>query len=254
VDAGTAAAPAPVDPELVSSLEDKRRSIRQIEEQRQRELDGLKQQLSQAQLTLTPQHPTVIALQQKVDALSKPPPELLGLKAEERTLMAQIAPQIAPQASSASTSPPAAPAGNAPPRGAAPRAGPPSAAAPVNTALRSPVSEREDPALAPARGKLEAAIHRYQDVMARLDSARLELDITRTAFRHRYAVITPAEVPRGPKKPIAQLITAGSLLAAALLALLFAALADWRAGRVLEVWQIRRQLKLEVLGELEGPR
>jgi hypothetical protein len=242
-----ATAPPPVaapDPDLTKALEEKRRQIRALEDERQRERDGLKQQLVQAQLTLTPLHPTVIALQQQLDALSKPSPELEQLRAQERALMAQIAPPLAPSGSAAI--PPA------PPR-MAPLPGAPQPPPLAPLAARPRLPAKEDPALAPARSKLEAAIHGYQDVMARLDGARLELDITRTAFRYRYTVITPAEVPRRTKKPITELVTIGSLLAAALLALLGSAAADWRSGRVIETWQVRRRLKLEILGELDGP-
>ena len=42
-----------------------------------------------------------------------------------------------------------------------------------------------------------------------------------------------------------------SVIGAALLALLMAAGADLGSGRILEEWQVRRQLKLEVLGEFD---
>ena len=80
------------DPELVKALEEKRRQIHLFEDMHAREIETLKQQLLQAQLTLTPQHPTVIALQQKVDTLSQPSSELAQLKNEERSLMAQLTP------------------------------------------------------------------------------------------------------------------------------------------------------------------
>ena len=64
------------DPDVAAALEDKRQQIRSLEAGRQRELETLRAQLAQAQLTLTPQHPTVIALQQKVDTLSAPDPQL----------------------------------------------------------------------------------------------------------------------------------------------------------------------------------
>ncbi|MDP9001836.1 MAG: hypothetical protein M3O46_17185, partial [Myxococcota bacterium] len=110
-----------------------------------------------------------------------------------------------------------------------------------------------DQRLAPAHSKLDAAIYRYQEIMARVDDAKLELDMKRTEFRYRFSVITPPEVPKGPKKPIAVLLGIGSVLAAFVLAFLAAAAADWRAGRFLETWQIRRYLKIDVLGELEPP-
>jgi hypothetical protein len=43
------------------------------------------------------------------------------------------------------------------------------------------------------------------------------------------------------------------VLGAILVALLSAATADWLTGRVLETWQVRRRLKLEVLGEFDQP-
>jgi uncharacterized protein involved in exopolysaccharide biosynthesis len=234
------APPAPeIDADLTKALEDKRRQIRTVEESRQRTLDALKQQLVQAQLTLTEMHPTVIALQQKIEALSDPPPELTTLKNEERALMSEIAP--------------------APVSGAPPPPHPLTAGNPVvelRRAIALPAelkASQQDPSLAPARSRLDAAIFRYQNVMANIDSAKLELDITRTAFRYRYSVITPAELPRGPKKPIALLVGVGSVLGAIVVAMLGAASADWQGGRILEAWQVKRRLKLEVLGELEPP-
>ncbi len=72
------------DADLARALEEKRKEIKTFEDDRQRRLDALKQQLVQAQLTLTAQHPTVVALQQKVDDFSQPSPELARLKGEER--------------------------------------------------------------------------------------------------------------------------------------------------------------------------
>ena len=129
---------------------------------------------------------------------------------------------------------------------------PPPPALPAAPEARA-ASLREEPALAPARERLEAAIYRYQDVMARIDAAKLELDISRTEFRYRYSVITPAEVPRGPTRPIGMIVGVASLVGAMLAALLGAAGADLVEGRILEPWQLRRRFKIEVLGEFEPP-
>ncbi|MDP9151549.1 MAG: hypothetical protein M3O36_16635 [Myxococcota bacterium] len=231
------------DPDVAKALEEKRRQIRLVEDEHQRELDGMRQQLMQAQLTLTPMHPTVIALQQKVDTLSRPSPDLIQLKNEERALMSQIV--LAPTGGGlgAGALRPAAVGVPAP----EPRA------AWGNSSNGNGPNHETDPSLAPARKRLEAAIERYQDIQARIDSAKLELDISRTAYRYRYSVITPAEVPRVPKKPVALLVGIGSVLAAVLLAILGAAATDRYRGHVLETWEVRRRLKLDVLGELEPP-
>jgi uncharacterized protein involved in exopolysaccharide biosynthesis len=226
------------DVDLTKALEEKRRQIRVLQDSHDRELEALKQQLVQAQLTLAAAHPTVIALQQKIDTMSQPSPDLTVLKGEERALLAQIA------LASLSSGTPSLP--GIPGVAAAPARSPSAAAA-----AKFPL---EDPRTGAARARLEATMRRYQDVIARLDSARLELDITRTAYRYRYSVVTPAEVPRGPKKRTPQIIGIASLLAGALLALLAAAAVDFRSGRILETWQVRRLLGVEVVGELDPPR
>jgi uncharacterized protein involved in exopolysaccharide biosynthesis len=235
------------DADLARALEEKRKEIKTFEDDRQRQVDALKQQLVQAQLTLTAQHPTVVALQQKVDDFSQPSPELARLKGEERAIMTQLAPTVDSSAPSVG--------GGVGPAVLRPSAGGPTAAqTALQAAQAAAQAEREDPALVAPRERLTAAIHRYQDVMANIESAKLQADISRTAYRYRYRVITPAEVAVGPKKPIATIVGIASLLGAALIALLAAALADWSAGIILETWQVRRALKLEVLTELDPPR
>jgi uncharacterized protein involved in exopolysaccharide biosynthesis len=244
---GARAAPAPrrrvvaaVDADLAEALLEKRQQIKTFEDDRKRTLDALKQQLMQAQLTLTAMHPTIVALQKQVDDLGQPSPELARLKAEERAIMAQLA------------SPPVAVASNGVTM-AMPRSASPASSLAPGSPVPNAVSEREDPVFAAPRERLSRAISRYQDVMARIDAAKLQLDISRTAYQYRYRVITPAEVALAPKKPIAQLVGIASLLGSLLVAFLVAAFADWSAGLILETWQVRRVLKLDVLSELDPP-
>ena len=233
-----------VDADFATALEDTRQQIRALEAERQRELDTLRGQLAQAQLTLTPQHPTVIALQQKIDALSGPDAQLAQLKAGERNLLTQMA------------SAPAAPNAPMPPRPASLQDQPASGAGPVAPsapALAPPTKWEEDARTQIVRSKLDGAIRSYQDAMGRIDVANTELEILRTAFKYRYTVVTPAEVPSNPKKPTATIIGVGSVMGALLLAFLLAGGADAWSGRVIEEWQVRRRLKLEILGEFHLP-
>jgi uncharacterized protein involved in exopolysaccharide biosynthesis len=236
------------DPDLTTALEDARRQIRALEDERQRELDTLRSQLAQAQLTLTPQHPTVIALQRKIDTLSAPDPQIAQLKAGERALLAQMGPRT----------PVVVPSLTTPRAGTAPDA--PSSDPAPTTASSPPtpmISDWGDDALSQiVRSKLEGAIRSYQDASGRLDVANTELEIVRNAFKYRYSVVTPAEVPREPKKSTTTIVGVGSVLGGLLLGLLLAAGADSWSGRVLEEWQVPRRLKLEILGEfhLAGAR
>jgi uncharacterized protein involved in exopolysaccharide biosynthesis len=231
--------PVPIDPALASALEEKRVRIRTVEQQQQRTIEALNQQLVQAQLTLTPMHPTVIALQQQIDSTSQPLAELKQLRSDERALMAQIAPPMPNAVPSLPTV-----------RSAAADTVGPSTFPPPSLPF---LATDKDGVVELAKAELSTAIQGYETAMARIDAAKVELDITRAAYKHRYTVITPAELPSKPKKPIAQLVAVGSVIGALVLAFLLAALADLGQGRILESWQFRRRFKLDVLGEFDVP-
>lgn len=248
--AGAGASPAMVvDADLAKALEEKRAQLRSAEEGQRRNLETLRAQLVQAQLTLTPMHPTVIALQQQVDAMSQPSPELMQLRSDERALMAQLAP---PRPGPVTAAP--APYRGAPDRGAPAATTDPSAApSPAPTGALSLTSLDRDGPLQIAQAKLGSAIRSSEDALARVDAVKEELDFTRAAYKYRYSVFTPAEVPTKPKKATAALVGVASVIGAALLAILLAAASDIATGVILESWQVRRQLKLEVLGEFDRP-
>jgi uncharacterized protein involved in exopolysaccharide biosynthesis len=236
------------DPDVTRALEEKRLQIRALEDARQHTIGSLRQQLVQAQLTLTPMHPSVIALQQQLDAVSQTPPELAQLRTEERTLMAQLVPpRVAPAASS---TPRPGFGARSPFAFGAPAADAGTAAEIDPLPVLNP--DRDGP-LRLEESKLTSAIREYEDAMGRIDSARVELEITRAAYKYKYTVVTPAELPKSPKKATARTVAIGSVVGAVLLALLLAAGLDLARGSILETWQVRRRLKLQVLGELDRP-
>jgi uncharacterized protein involved in exopolysaccharide biosynthesis len=241
--AGTVPAARLPDVDLAKALEEKRLQIRGAEEAHERGIETLRQQLVQAQLTLTPMHPTVVALQQQIEAMSQPSAEYLQLKSAERALMAQIATLSVPAPTPAAITPRYALSGT-PSSDAGAQAVPPALL---------PADLDRDGQLQLAQSKLQSAIRGYDDALGRLDAAKVELDITHAAYKHQYTVVTPAELPKEPKKATAQLVGVGSILAGATLALLVAAFADVLGGLILESWQVRRKLRLDVLGELDKP-
>src|SRR5207253_56188 len=68
--------------------------------------------------------------------------------------------------------------------------------------------------------KIELA--KYQDLMGRLDAARIELDTARAAFKYRYGVVRPAQIPKNADKPKAAVLLGGGFVAGLLLGLLAA--------------------------------
>jgi hypothetical protein len=179
--------------------------------------------------------------------MSQTPPELAQMKADERALMAQLVPPR-PAPSAAGSTPTPAPFRSL--------FSPPPAAdagfAMMTDPLPMPSLDRDGP-LQLAQSRLASAIHAYEDAMGRIDAARVELDITRASYKYKYTVVTPAELPKSPKKATARVVGFASIIGAAVLALLLSAGLDLLKGSILESWQVRRRLKLEVLGELDRP-
>ena len=58
------------------------------------------------------------------------------------------------------------------------------------------------------------------------------------AFKYRYRMVVPPQIPNGPIKPKASLMMVAAAIAGLLLALFTTTLADLRSGVVLERWQL----------------
>ena len=249
-------APAPVaanpdtSVEDVAQLENVRRQIRDLEARQKGRLADAQRQLEDARVTMGPMHPTVKALNQKIEQLSEPSPELSALRGEEREIVARLATntRLAPLAGVAPSFVAPGPAG-----GGATRPAPTSAKSIAAAAQLLP-SPQDDPQLALARAKLSTAASHYDELLRRIDSAKIELDVTRAAFKYRYVVVRGPELPKKPRKPNVPLLVIGGLVAVAFLSFLLAGLRDLVSGRLLERWQVEQKLKLPVLGELAVSR
>jgi capsular polysaccharide biosynthesis protein len=244
--AGSPQPTAGADADMARQLEDVRSRIRSITQERDRQLMEAHQQLADARATLGPMHPTVVALNDKIAQLEAPPSELHALEERERQLVAALA---APAAASPAPSP-------------APMAAPTPFTAPVVTATPAPASStaptiaellRDDPEVALARSRLQAASAKYNELLSRIEAANIELEVTRAAFKYQYTVVRPPEIARKPSKPNVPLVMIATLLAAPLLAMLFAGIRDLLRGRFVEPWQVERHLNLPLLGELNPP-
>jgi hypothetical protein len=241
---GPTAPPAPaVDAALI---EQRRSAIKAIQEARTRRLTELNHQLEEALTTLAPAHPTVRALKQSIEQASQDPPELTRLLSDERSLAppdaakgatsATAAPMVAALAGATTYSPPV-----------------PTLASSVALARVPPVQPNEDPALTVARLKLQNATQKYDEIIARIESAKIELDVARAAFKYRFSILRPPEVPERPDRPKPALVALAGLVAAFLLCFGIAATVDLFRGRFVEPWQVKRKLGIPLLGEFSPP-
>jgi uncharacterized protein involved in exopolysaccharide biosynthesis len=218
---------------IAVDLAQKRSAIQAIEDPWQRRVVDLKGQLATLRLTYASAHPSVIALEERIRQASVEPPELTALKREEGGLLAQIR-QFSRGDGKIG-------------EGQGPLLGP------VREAAAEPAPPRDDsPELVSVRARLVAAVQKYEDLRDRIDSARLEINTARAAFKYRYAVVAPAEVPKKPVKPSVPLIVLGGLALGILLAFVAAAAKDFRSDRFIETWQIQR-LPIPVLAEVKTP-
>ncbi len=71
----------------------------------------------------------------------------------------------------------------------------------------------DDASVIYARALLRIDVDDYQDMVTRLNNARIELETARAAFPFRYTVTRPAERPRKPDSPNAALVIVGAVLA-----------------------------------------
>jgi len=229
------------DPELGKRLEEKKQQIRETEGERRHQLAEAKAQMTGLLATFTPSHPTVIGLQRKIDALSDEPQNLSALKNEERTLLNELAQVSGVKAAAIGG---AARGVGGGPVMSGPRAGMPVSAQDLEVA---------DPASSMALSKLQARIHKYEEFMDQISAAKLELDLARNAFKHRYNMYRPPELPSRTKHPVRILLSVAGALAGLLLAFGLSAAVDVAGGRFIEPWQVKRRLSLPVLGEVSDP-
>lgn len=229
----------PIDPALATLevlLEGKQRAIADLEEFRAKRRAQLETLLAEQKKTYGPSHPDIAQTEQSLQALTGESPQIATLKQEEAEIQEQIRRRGGAQ------------------RAPEPRASDP---APAAVVASSPSVLRLEPApeapVSYPRSRLKSAISEYEDLLGRLEGARIELDTARAAFKYRYGVISPAEVPKKPVSPVPVTFLGMGFVLALGLAVAAALLADVGRGRIVEPWQVKRFLGLEVLSEMPRP-
>ena len=227
--------PAPIDEEaarVLVGVQSKRRAIADLEEFRRRRITELQTRLQEQRATYSASHPSVLDTEQSLEAVRHESPQVAVLKRELAVLEADLKKTgvADPARKEVGRSTPvvfqAEHLGSTDPR------------------------EEDDPQIGYLREQVRFALTSYNSFLDRIEAARLELDSARAAFKYRYTVITPVQRPRGHIKPKPAMVLAASLIAGLVLAVLSTTLVDLRSRKLLENWQIERQLKLPLLAEV----
>lgn len=215
----------------------KRRAVADLEEFRSRRLTELQAQLAEQKVIYSKNHPVVVDSEQRIDALQKESPQIEALKRDERALIDEYKARGG-RDENAAVEPGTITAARGP--------------TDLDRVLTDVAPDlRDDPAITVARAQLAMATARYQDILMRIDAARIELDTARAAFKYRYTVVSPAQTPRNPIAPNVALIVFAGMLAGFFFAFLASTLLDLRKGKIVEPWQVESRLQLPVLAQLK---
>jgi uncharacterized protein involved in exopolysaccharide biosynthesis len=217
-----------------SRLEAVRRTILDLEQFRSRRLAELQATLADQRNAFGSAHPAIENTQQMIRALGTDSPQLVQLRREEQELRENLA-QMGVDASGPS---------------AASSTDPVMAMAALRGLERLQRDSVLNERLQYARSRLKMAVSSYEDLLSRIDAARIELETARAAFKYKYAVISPAELPRTAVSPRPLRVLVGGFALAVFLAVFVAVGLDVAAGRVQERWQMSRSIGLPVLAEV----
>jgi hypothetical protein len=209
----------------------KRRAIQELEDFRRRRLEELQKQLAEQRMTYASLHPIIRNTEQSIAALAGDSPQLGHLRREARELAGRYTElgggDIAGEGLSEPRLSRALPAGRP--------------------------SADENPGAEYARTQMRFTTEKYEELLSRIDAARIELETAQAAFKYRYAVLNPPQLPKGAQSPSLPTVLLGGLLAGLALGVLAARVRDWRAGWILSTWQIERQLGIRVLAQGRWP-
>jgi uncharacterized protein involved in exopolysaccharide biosynthesis len=210
--------------QLEVRLDAKRRALSDLEEFRRRRLDDLQAKLTELLHVYAPEHPQVIELQKSIESLAGPSPQLDQLRAEvgamELTLK-RLAPLRPP-------TPPATPG-----------------------AYELPNLPADDPHLDYEHAQLLAFQRQHQSLVDRIDAVRMEIDTAEVAFKYRYSIVSPPQMPRGPLHSYPLIVTVAGFFGGIAFAFFATSVRDILRARVIDRWQIERELGLTIIAEVD---
>lgn len=230
VSTGPVALPAGV-VAMQSELRTTQQTIADITANRSQRLTAAQGRLTELRGQYGSAHPDVAAAEENIRALEQPSAQLGELKQKEADLIAKLGPNVNRTAGAASE---------------------PSLAREALAALtRVSPDSQEAPEVTFAKSRLKIATTAYEEQLDRLEGAKIELETARAAFKYRYSIITPARIPKEAEKPRIPLLIIGGVILAIMATLFTVIMLDFGSGRVIEPWQVDRQLGLPVLAEVQ---
>lgn len=230
--------------ELPVTIDSKERTIAELEGNRIRRLTDLQTKLQEQRAVYTSAHPAVTDIEQSIAASSQESAQVSKLRSEVKLLRGEF------DSLRLKSTKPVRPLGA--PRGLEGGLGSGRGLGDV-IRIEQESAEDRDPEIEYARSRLRFAITSYQALLDDISKARMDLATAEAAFKYRYVMVQPPEIPKGPIAPKVGLILTGAVLAGLFLGLVMAMALELRDGVVRENWQVETVLDLPVLCSIPSP-
>jgi hypothetical protein len=238
------APPGPVevpedDRRLEATLAMKQRALVDFEEAQRRRLQEFQSRLTEQLNVYAPEHPLVLETRKTIEALRGPSQQLDSLRAEVRELELESRRRGLGRASLAVPVPVPVPVQPTSPG---------TISIPVPADPNLPL---DDPRLEYDQSQLAALLRQHSNLLDRIAAARVEIDTAEAAFKYRYSVLAPPQMPKGPLKPYVAIVLVAGVLGGLLFAFFATTVVDLRSGKVIERWQIERAMGVTILTRTE---
>jgi len=209
---------------LEAELATKRRSLSEMEAARRQRVTQLQADLLRQESVYAANHPAILSTRRELSSLVSPSVRATEVQTEIEELERQLAHKAGKEGSRVVTSEPY-----------------------LEARLRL---DMEDPRLDFERGQLENLLRQHAELRNRIENLKVEQELADAAFEHRYSIISPAQIPRGPIRPLPLIFLVGGLIGGIAFAFFAAAAADIRSGLLIERWQVEHHLALPILLEI----
>lgn len=227
--------------ELQVMIEERQKALSELTNETQRTVVDLQRKLQERRAVYTDAHPAIADLRRKLQVAQAESPQVSRLRGELHQLQAE---QTALQRQT----------GTPTQRRVATASGMKELSQRISAIAIPEDLDPDDPEVQYARSGLNFSIRAYEENLWSIERARVDLDTAQAAFKYRYRVITPADVPRGPIKPKKVLVLLGAILGGLMVGLFVAIALELKRDLIQESWQIERSVGLPVVANLDLPK
>lgn len=218
--------------DLKATLLEKRSYLENIERAKRQKVAELQVQLNQLKSILNEKHPDILELENKIETLISDKSDVESIKKQEQNLLAEFQRRGGVEADLVVTQ------------------GGSLDAAFGSISKDDLPSFEKDEMITYARGRLRIDMDLFEDLNKRYENAQIELETAKEAFKYRYNLVSPPQLPKKPSSPKSTMLLIGSLFMSLVVWFSLSILLEIMQFKVSQNWQPSRFFGLKSLGEI----